>query len=56
MARGLGVPRIVTNLLHSYDAAGGNLVLVIGADERENDWIGESMFSQSIAHRVRLSM
>jgi len=33
----------VTNLLHSYDAAGNNLVLVVGADERENGWIGEAL-------------
>jgi DNA excision repair protein ERCC-4 len=33
----------LTNLLHSYDAAGNNLILVVGADERENDWIGESL-------------
>jgi len=35
--------RIVTNLLHSYDAAGNNLIIVLGADERENGWIGESL-------------
>jgi DNA excision repair protein ERCC-4 len=33
----------VTNLLHSYDAAGNNLILVVGADERENGWIGEAL-------------
>jgi DNA excision repair protein ERCC-4 len=31
----------VANLLHSYDAAGNNLVLVVGATDRENDWLGE---------------
>lgn len=31
----------MTNLLHFYDAAGNILVLVIGADDRENEWIGE---------------
>lgn len=31
------------NLLHFYDAAGNNLVLVVGADDRENEWIGEGM-------------
>lgn len=41
MARGLGLLRLVTNLLHSYDAAGNNLIVVVGADERENGWIGE---------------
>ncbi|KAF2722216.1 DNA repair protein [Polychaeton citri CBS 116435] len=43
LARGLGLLRIVTNLLHSYDAAGNNLVLLVGADERENAWIGEAL-------------
>lgn len=43
IARGLGLLRIVANLLHSYDAAGNNLVIVVGADERENDWLGESL-------------
>lgn len=40
LARGLGLLRIVTNLLHSYDAAGGSLVIVVGATEAETDWIG----------------
>ena len=43
LARGLGLLRVVTNLLHYYDAAGNNLVLLVGADERENGWIGESL-------------
>jgi hypothetical protein len=43
LARGLGLLRLVTNLLHSYDAAGNNLVLVVGADDRENEWIGEGI-------------
>ena len=33
----------MTNLLHSYDAAGNNLVVVVGADDRENGWIGEAL-------------
>ena len=33
----------MTNLLHSYDAAGNNLILLVGADERENGWIGEAL-------------
>ena len=41
LARGLGLLRIVTNLLHSYDAAGNNLVIVVGAEETEVSWIGE---------------
>ncbi|KAH0538214.1 hypothetical protein FGG08_005183 [Glutinoglossum americanum] len=43
LARGLGLLRIVTNLLHSYDAAGGNLIVVVGATDRENGWIGEAL-------------
>lgn len=41
LARGLGLLRVVINLLHSYDAAGNNLIVVVGADDRENGWIGE---------------
>ncbi|KAI9760612.1 MAG: amidophosphoribosyltransferase [Chaenotheca gracillima] len=43
LAQGLGILRIVTNLLHSYDAAGSNLVIVVGADDRENDWLTEAL-------------
>ncbi|CZT12013.1 probable MUS-38 protein, involved in nucleotide excision repair [Rhynchosporium agropyri] len=43
IARGLGLLRLITNLLHSYDAAGNNLILLVGADERENGWIGEAL-------------
>ena len=35
--------RLVTNLLHSYDAAGNNLIVIVGAEERENAWIGEAL-------------
>lgn len=35
--------RLVTNLLHSYDAAGNNLIVIVGAEERENGWIGEAL-------------
>ncbi|KAJ5742736.1 uncharacterized protein N7511_011137 [Penicillium nucicola] len=43
LARGLGLLHLITNLLHFYDAAGNNLVLLVGADERENEWIGEAL-------------
>ncbi|AEO65088.1 20ffaa8c-a83d-456f-b117-40a0cadacff5 [Thermothielavioides terrestris] len=43
LARGLGLIRLVTNLLHSYDAAGSNLIVVVGAEDRENAWIGEAL-------------
>jgi DNA excision repair protein ERCC-4 len=43
LARGLGLMRLITNLLHSYDAAGNNLVIVVGAEDRENAWMGEAL-------------
>ncbi|KAK0729780.1 hypothetical protein B0H67DRAFT_596102 [Lasiosphaeris hirsuta] len=43
IARGLGLMRLVTNLLHSYDAAGNNLIVIVGAEDRENAWIGEAL-------------
>lgn len=43
LARGLGLMRLVTNLLHSYDAAGNNLIVVVGAEDRENGWMGEAL-------------
>ncbi|KAJ1335876.1 DNA repair protein (rad1) [Microdochium nivale] len=43
LAKGLGLMRLVTNLLHSYDAAGNNLIIVVGAQDRENAWIGEAL-------------
>lgn len=43
LARGLGLLRVVINFLHANDAAGTGLVLVVGADERENSWIGEAL-------------
>ena len=56
LARGLGLLRLVTNLLHSFDAAGNNLVLVLGADDRENVWIGEALAEHaavSLASKAR---
>ncbi|KAL9084462.1 MAG: hypothetical protein Q9159_005224 [Coniocarpon cinnabarinum] len=52
IARGLGLLKIVSNLLHAYDAAGNNLVIVVGADERENDWLGESLAEQAAVSNV----
>ncbi|QYS93427.1 ERCC4 domain-containing protein [Trichoderma simmonsii] len=43
LARGLGQMRLVTNLLHSYDAAGSNLIVLVGSSDRENNWIGEAL-------------
>ena len=55
LARGLGLLRIVTNLLHSYDAAGNSLVVVVGAEERENDWIGEALAEHYAVSRSPLA-
>ena len=52
LARGLGLIRVVTNLLHSYDTAGSNLIIVVGADERENGWIGEGQARSIFARRT----
>ncbi|KAI5867794.1 DNA repair protein [Durotheca rogersii] len=48
IAKGLGLIRLVTNLLHSYDAAGNNLVIVVGAEQRENAWVGEGLAEQAV--------
>ena len=44
LARGLGLVRVITNLLHAYDAVGDNLIVIVGADDRENGWIGEGVY------------
>lgn len=51
LARGLGLMQIVTNLLHSYDCD-KNLVFLIGADQRENEVIGERLAALSAHSRV----
>lgn len=48
LARGLGLLRIVTNLLHAYDAAGNNLIIILGTSDRENGWIGEFLAEQAV--------
>ncbi|TGZ82340.1 DNA repair protein [Ascodesmis nigricans] len=53
MARGLGLLRVVTNLLHSYDAAGDNLVLLVGATPSEIDLIGEGLAEQAALSKAR---
>ncbi|EEH06359.1 conserved hypothetical protein [Histoplasma capsulatum G186AR] len=55
LARGLGLLRVVTNLLHSYDAAGNNLIIVVGAGSRENEWIGEALAEQYAVSRTPLA-
>lgn len=35
--------RLITNLLHSYDAAGNNLIVVVNTEDRDNNWIGEAL-------------
>ncbi|KAH8907875.1 DNA repair protein [Coniochaeta sp. PMI_546] len=56
LARGLGLMRLITNLLHSYDAAGDNLIVVVNAEDRENGWIGEALAEHaaiSVAPKAR---
>jgi DNA excision repair protein ERCC-4 len=53
LARGLGLLRIVANLLHAYDAAGNNLIIIIGADERENTWLGESLAEKAEVSKIK---
>ncbi|PGH02748.1 DNA excision repair protein ERCC-4 [Blastomyces parvus] len=55
LARGLGLLRIVTNLLHSYDAAGNNLIIVVGAGNLENEWIGEALAEQYAVSKTPLA-
>ncbi|KAK9449553.1 uncharacterized protein V1518DRAFT_416320 [Limtongia smithiae] len=43
LARGLALPRIVTNLIHAYNVAGRNLVVTIGATERDIEWMGAGL-------------
>ncbi|KAI9887918.1 MAG: hypothetical protein M1823_000307 [Watsoniomyces obsoletus] len=52
LARGLGLLKLVTNLLHSYDAAGNNLVILVGAEEREVSWIGEGLVEHAAISMV----
>lgn len=47
--------KLVTNLLHSYDAAGNSLVIVVGADDRENEWIGEALAEHYAVSRSPLA-
>lgn len=42
LARGLGMPLIIANLLHALDQPGA-LVVLVGADAREEAWLGERM-------------
>lgn len=51
IARGLGLLRVVHNILHTYDAAGSNLVILVGAEERENDWLGEAIAEHASVSR-----
>ncbi|KAL8904448.1 MAG: hypothetical protein Q9171_007051 [Xanthocarpia ochracea] len=55
LARGLGLLRIVINLLHSFDAAGNNLIVIVGADERENGWIGEALAEHAVVSKSSMA-
>jgi DNA excision repair protein ERCC-4 len=47
--------RVITNLLHSYDAAGNNLIVIVGAEDRENSWIGEALAEHAAISRSPLA-
>ncbi|KAJ9612624.1 DNA repair protein RAD16 [Cladophialophora chaetospira] len=55
LARGLGLLKLVTNLLHTYDAAGNSLVIIVGAEDRENAWIGEALAEHYAISRTPLA-
>ena len=46
MAHGLGLLPIVSGFLHSYDACGNNFIILVGADERENELISEALLER----------
>lgn len=46
---------MIANLLHFYDAAGNNLVLVVGADDQENDWLGEALAEHAAISKAPLA-
>ncbi|KAF3078991.1 hypothetical protein TWF569_002120 [Orbilia oligospora] len=52
MARGLGLCDIVANILHSYDATGRSLVLLVGASELENTRFGEQLAEKAAVSRT----
>lgn len=45
----------MTNLLHTYDAAGNSLVIIVGAEDRENAWIGEALAEHYAISRTPLA-
>ncbi|KAK9453708.1 hypothetical protein V1511DRAFT_482576 [Dipodascopsis uninucleata] len=53
MGRGLGLHRIVTNMLYTYGSVRQSLVVLIGADDREIEWIGEGLAELSMLNRSR---
>lgn len=46
---------MVTNLLHTYDAAGRNFIVIVGADDRENGWIGEALAEQAAVSKSAMA-
>ncbi|KAF3934351.1 hypothetical protein ABW20_dc0108167 [Dactylellina cionopaga] len=50
-ARGLGLQQIVANLLHSYDATGRNIVIIVGAREADNTRFGEELAEKAAISR-----
>ncbi|KAK6355381.1 hypothetical protein TWF696_004489 [Orbilia brochopaga] len=52
LARGLGLQQVVANLLHSYDAAGRNLVVLVGAGDLDNTRLGEELAEKAAISRA----
>ena len=38
--------------MHTYDAAGNNLVVIVSADSQENDWFGEALAEHAAVSRT----
>ncbi|KAI9891909.1 MAG: hypothetical protein M1814_002294 [Vezdaea aestivalis] len=51
LAKGLGLLRIVANLLYSFRTAGQCLILIIGADDPERYWLSEELIELSAINR-----
>ncbi|BFZ58540.1 DNA repair protein RAD16 [Savitreella phatthalungensis] len=48
LARGLGAPEVLASVLHALDIP-GSLVILLGADEREEKWLGDSLATMAMA-------
>lgn len=53
IARGLGLLHLVTNLLYAFASARNSLIILVGASERENSWIGEALSELSASSKTQ---